>query len=160
MSDRAYSYPRGRMIFGQAMLSLMVSLIVVVTVAEADVWWEWLLFGSAAAYGYWWVLWKVSRRKARETVEGIHTWDIGFPISVLIRWEEVERFERLGWLSGAMVEAIRFRGRSISIMGIDADSRTSWDGDEPGETDDIVAELNHRLALRRKELGLDESSGR
>lgn len=51
-------------------------------------------------------------------------------------------------------DAVKRNGTTVSIMGIDAGSVTSWDGESPGETDDIVAELNRRLVLWREGLGL------
>lgn len=103
----------------------------------------------------WWTLFVLPGRRVRETAEGLHTWDIGFPVRRLAKWSEIERFEE-GAFPGkqVLVVAVRRRGMSLTIAGIDAAAVTSWDGPEPGSTDDIISELNRRLVLWRRELGL------
>lgn len=153
MTERRYSYPVWRMRIAQSLLLFMLSLGVLAMVVGSGPWWAYPI--ATAVYAtLGWVLWKLPRRRATETREGIETWDIGFPIRRLIRWEDISHFESLKSPFGQLVEAVHPSGRSTSVMGLDAAARTSWEGDEPGEVDDIVAELNRRLALWREELGL------
>lgn len=113
------------------------------------------LFAAFLVAVAWWTLFVLPRRRVRETAEGLHTWDIGFPVRRLAKWSEIERFEE-GAFPGkqVLVVAVRRRGLSLTIAGIDAAAVTSWDGPEPGSTDDIISELNRRLVLWRRELGL------
>lgn len=154
MTERRYSYPVWRMRFGQAMLLLIAGLGFVAMFAGTGAWWGYLIFSAALSTIVWWALWRAPRRRATETREGIHTWDLAFPVNRLLRWEDISHFKRVSSPFGQLVEAVNPRGGSTPIMGLDAAAKTSWDGEEPGEVDDIVAELNRRLLLWREELGL------
>ncbi len=154
MTERRYSYPAWRTRFGQAMLLFIARLGLVAMFNGSGAWWAYLIFSAALLTIVWWTLWRVPRRRATETREGIHTWDLGFPVKVVVRWEDISHFERMSSPFGHLVEAVHPKGGSTSIMGLDPRAKTSWEGEEPGEVDDVVAELNRRLVLWREELGL------
>lgn len=148
---RVYSFPAWRIRLGQVGLLFMVGLGVLTMVVGEGPTWVYPVFAVFWMGVAWWVLVIFPRRKVTENRDGIGTFDLAFVVPKVVPWEEIERFKPMAGTFGYMVVAIGKSGSYTPIVGLDAKATTRW---VDGETDDIVAELNHRLALWQAELGL------
>lgn len=74
----------------------------------------------------------------------------------LFPWEEIARFERSGSRPTSRVLVIGTSGETAAIIGTAQGARIAWDG---GQTQDIVGELNKRLAVWRANTPARGASG-
>lgn len=82
-----------------------------------------------------------------ETREGLTTYSALTSGKRVLPWESIERFESMPGTRGRVVAAVSKTGRRTTITGLDAKDEMTWrEGEQEGDFDDLIAELNARLA--------------
>jgi hypothetical protein len=149
MHERIYVLPPRRVLYGRIGIFGMCILGVytLVTFRAPPV--LWILGLAVFSYTCWGVTIGMKRKAVRESAAGLRTSDLSGWRRTLT-WDDIERFEVMRGTRKVMVGAVMTRGGTVPVIGLDASVTTRWDG---GQTDDIVSELNKRLAGWRREGG-------
>ena len=155
MTEREYCLPEWRIQLGQAGLCFMAALLTLVLVASKAPPVLWAIDVPIVVAIVWFAFARLPRKRVAESWEGLMIYSALTSAKQTIPWAAIERFEAMPGTRGRMVATIDKTGRRTAIAGLDAGGGMTWEeGEIWGEPEDLISELNERLAGWRR-LDLD-----